>query len=119
MTSAVNEGYNFEGIQGHVLPGQSSVSPSEPLFRLFNGGTVDHFYTTNDEESNNAVQNDGYNFEGIQAFVFAQQICGSVPLLRAFSNAGTDHFYTTSELELESAVASGYNSEGIAAFILP
>ena len=47
--------------------------------------------------------------------------CGypTLPLLRAWSKTGTDHFYTTNTTEMDSYLANGYTSQGIAAYILP
>ena len=47
--------------------------------------------------------------------------CGypTVALLRAWSQAQTDHIYTTNATEMDTFLANGYTSQGIAAYILP
>ena len=47
--------------------------------------------------------------------------CGypTVPFLRAWNKAATDHFYTTNTTEMDTFLANGYTSQGLAAYILP
>ncbi|KAG5717098.1 hypothetical protein E4T56_gene7176 [Termitomyces sp. T112] len=85
-----------------------------PFYRLYNGQVIDHFYTTNNNEANNAVAVSGYTREGISSYIFQNQQPGTVPFFRLYSASATDHFYTTSASEASNAQNLGYTSEGVA-----
>ena len=91
-----------------------------PLFRLYSPGGTDHFYTASANERTIAATNDGYNTEGIAAYVYPAPICGTVPFYRMYQPSIVDHFYTTNEAERENAVNNlGYQDEGIVGYINP
>jgi hypothetical protein len=84
-----------------------------------------HFYTTNSNERQNAIQN-GFHDEGIAGFVWTAPAPGPAPLFRADKNTGQipqppgDHFYTMSLTEHENAMTNlGYEGEGITGYIYP
>ncbi|KAG2343647.1 hypothetical protein BDR05DRAFT_982781 [Suillus weaverae] len=87
------------------------------FLRAFHQTYVDHFYTTNVTEMNNAVTVLGYTREGVAANVFPNQGPSTVPLYRMHNPQVVDHFYTTSYSEVQSAAANGYNYEEIAAYV--
>ena len=120
MVNAVKKlGYAYEGEPGYVFGSHASSTPTIPLYRMYSGGAVDHFYTTSASERDNAVNRLGYTDEGIAAYVHATNIRGTIPLYRTYSPGATDHFYTTSESERNNAVAHlGYRDEGIAAYVV-
>lgn len=76
------------------------------LHRYFNGSTGDHYYS-NFSNENPA----GYNYEGIEAYVYKSPFKDAVPFYRYFN--GTDHFYTM----VPNANAPGYTYEGIQAYV--
>ena len=88
--AAVNEdGYQGAGIGFWCLPADNtSATGVQPLFRLYNATTDDHFYTIDAHETA-----PGYKREGIACLVFTAQSGNSVPLLRFLSSAGR-HFYS-------------------------
>ncbi|GLB43085.1 hypothetical protein LshimejAT787_1205340 [Lyophyllum shimeji] len=91
-----------------------------PWFRAFNPSVVDHFYTANRQEWLNAINNLGYNNEGIAAYIFRNAQPGTVPFYRLYSSQGTDHFYTRSLAERNNAIRNlGYAPEGITGWIYP
>ena len=58
--------------------------------------------------------------QGTAAYVYPEQVCGSIPLYGLFNSNITDHFYTTNETEREDAIANlGYADQGIACYVLP
>jgi hypothetical protein len=63
-------GYNDEGTACYVYKHDSYDNNLVPLYRLYNPDVVDHFYTTSDNERQNAIDNDGYNDEGIACYVY-------------------------------------------------
>jgi hypothetical protein len=103
--------------RGAALPAAAAMTT--PLYRLYNGSTGDHLYTTSQSERDAAVRG-GYVAEGIAAYVSATMQSGLVPLYRLYNAGNGDHLYTTSASERDTAVASsGYVSEGIAAYVAP
>ncbi|KAG2350057.1 hypothetical protein BDR05DRAFT_1055582 [Suillus weaverae] len=88
------------------------------FLRAYQPTYVDHFYTTDVSEMNNAVANLGYSSEGVAANVFPNQGPSTIPLYRMYNPQVIDHFYTTSYSEVQSAAANdGYNYEEIAAYV--
>lgn len=78
----------------------------------------DHFYTIDDNERNRAAQYYGYEFEGVQCFVLAQQPPGPTAFYRALNPRSGDHFYTINVYERDNAVNNlGYRAEGIACYV--
>ncbi|KAL4769193.1 hypothetical protein BDW60DRAFT_195637 [Aspergillus nidulans var. acristatus] len=91
-----------------------------PLYRAYNGNIYDHFYTTDLNEFNNAVQNLQYSDEQTACRLHPTAEQSTVPLYRMYSQSATDHFYTTSAEERDRAVQSlGYSDEGVAGYIYP
>lgn len=67
--SAVCEGLNVPGQRlGAWLP--EGRCDAQPLFRLYNAGAGDHFYTTSDAEKVNAINQYGYQFERVAGYIF-------------------------------------------------
>lgn len=95
--------------------------PLVPVYRLYSPSLGDHFYTLSKAESDNAAANDGYNFEGIAFYVFANptDVPNLMPVYRLFNPTVEDHFYTISQTERDSAETIGYNYEGIAFYAFP
>ena len=94
---------------------QASNGSGIPLYRYYNGDGCDHFYTTGWGELGNG--NYGWNFEGIQCYVYPDQRPGTIPLYRYYNGDGCDHFYTTSWDELGNG-NYGWNFEGIQCYVL-
>ncbi len=71
----------------------TNITPTfVPLYRYWNPGGTDHFYTT--QWSELGIGNHGWGFEGIQCYVCSQQQQGTVPLYRYWNPGISDHFYT-------------------------
>jgi hypothetical protein len=71
-----------------------------PLYRYWNAGIGDHFYTTDWSELGSGRH--GWAYEGIQCHVSPQRVTGFIPLYRYWNPTIGDHFYTTSWAELGS-----------------
>jgi hypothetical protein len=84
------------------------------LFRYWNGGIADHFYTTDWSELGSGRS--GYVYEGVQCYIHPRPATGSTPLFRYWNPNNTDHFYTTSWTELRAG-RSGYVLEGIQGYV--
>ncbi|KAG0704172.1 hypothetical protein DFH29DRAFT_997880 [Suillus ampliporus] len=88
------------------------------LIRAYQPTYVDHFYTTDGDEMNNAVTNLGCGLEGDAAYVSTTAETSTIPLYRMYNPSAVDHFYTTSYSEVQSAGSadSDYTHEGIAGY---
>ncbi|KAF9441390.1 hypothetical protein P691DRAFT_779818 [Macrolepiota fuliginosa MF-IS2] len=97
------------------------TSAAVPLLRLYNPTVLDHFYTTNVTEANNAVAApQGYTREGTAGLVFPSPGTGTVPLYRLYNATIFDHFYTISASGVDFAVqVAGYTLEGVAGYVYP
>lgn len=69
-TNLARSGYVQEGITGYVM--SSQVSGTTPFYRLYSGGLVDHFYTTNRTERNNFLSDPkgGWSDQGISGYLY-------------------------------------------------
>jgi hypothetical protein len=117
--SAAASGYVVEGAACYVpttLPDSPPVFGTIPLFRLYNPGNGDHFYTTSAAERDTAAGG-GYSIEGVACYVFGSATEGTTPLFRLYNPGNGDHFYTISAAERDSAVSGGYVSEGAACWV--
>ncbi len=93
------------------------VVGNEPVYRLYNGSSNDHFYTASESEKSSVLASGGWGDEGVAFYGSATQVTGTVPVYRLFNHT---HFYTTSEAEKNSTVASGgWSLEGVAFYAYP
>ena len=124
-----NHDYSFKGqdsetLRGIVIPLCHLPTPivgTVPLYRYWNPGNGDHFYTVDKAEGDNAVKG-GYKAEGITGYIYPQQNSGTVPLYRYWNQGNGDHFYTVDKAERDNAVKGGYKAEGcclITGYIYP
>jgi hypothetical protein len=67
-TSPTCDGYTVEGVLGHI--GTSGFAGGTELYRAYNPGTGDHFYTTSLPEFNAATSGGGYVGEGSRGYVW-------------------------------------------------
>jgi hypothetical protein len=110
-------------INGIVQPSSSSVCSATIAASACSYAPIslvgsDHFYTTSLDERDNAINNLGYQAEGVACFAFPSNAPGAVPLHRLFNATTSDHFYTISDSERDNAVAKfGYKTEGEACFV--
>ncbi|MEK7664458.1 MAG: hypothetical protein AAB340_03445, partial [Patescibacteria group bacterium] len=70
--SAAAQGWSPEGIAFYAY--SSQVSGAIPVYRSFNGGGVDHFYTTSANESSSAAAQ-GWSPEGIAFYAYSDGSC--------------------------------------------
>lgn len=89
----------------------------KPFLRYWSGFETDHFYTSTWSERG-AGGGNGYVIEGIEGYLYPNQVSGTVPLYRYWSPSRTDHLYTTNFSELGYG-ASGFNYEGVTGYVYP
>ncbi|SJL11412.1 uncharacterized protein ARMOST_14815 [Armillaria ostoyae] len=118
--ATVASGWKLEGDAARIYDFQA---PDTVLFyRMYSPTAVDHFYTTDEAQRNNAINNLGFNDEGIAGYIYpsTSQLCGSVPFYRMYQPTTHDHFYTTNAAERDNAIKNGgYQEEHIAGYVLP
>lgn len=112
---ALSIGYIDGGVP-FSMPMQARFN-SRPFYRLFKGAPqLVHFYTASDWERNWTMQQ-GYEYEGIEGFVFNTQKPGTLPLhIFTYYNGSTgdlQHYYT---LSLNDPETAGFDYEGIAGY---
>ena len=98
------------------------------LHRYWRAKVSDHFYTTNSNGIGTDVVGEigkyGYKYEGIQCYIYQEQIPDAVPLYRYWKGSVSDHFYTTNADEIGTTERGqvgkyNYKSECIAGYCFP
>ena len=107
----------LEGIAFKLFENSSNVPGTVDVYRLFDGPTGDHFFTTSGEEKNLAVLG-GYNYEGIVGKAYSQPGPDRIEVVRYFKPSTGEHFYTTSVEEMKNLGSNGYVRES-AVFYAP
>jgi hypothetical protein len=99
-----------------------------PVYRYYNAGANDHFYTANANEigavSQGVTGNNGYTCEGILGYMSPHEFPGSVAVYRYWHEANKDHFYTAKAEEIGTTHQGhtgnyGFKCEGILGFAYP
>ncbi|MFN7927228.1 MAG: C1 family peptidase [Blastocatellia bacterium] len=112
--------YGECGIDSTMWAVESVVPPATQthvkLYRYWNPGIGDHFYTTNWAELGAGKY--GWGYEGVQCYVDSTQTPGSVPLYRYWNPGIGDHFYTTNWAELGTG-KYGWGYEGVQCYVRP
>ncbi|RDX51294.1 hypothetical protein OH76DRAFT_1417352 [Lentinus brumalis] len=100
----------------------SSVPGAVPLYRLYSAAKTDHFITTSWDEVETAVGGNGYEYQGITAYVYPEAECGAVPFYRQYNPSIEDHFYSTTKPESAKSSTTGVDGwfyEGITGYVFP
>lgn len=114
-----NYGYDnttFMTMQINQSKGQSEQKTGDPVYRLYNISTGEHFYTSSSKEKKDLIKI-GWRDEGI-GWVSAADESG-VPVYRLFNPNASDHHYTTNKAEVDMLVRVGWNYEGVVAYAEP
>jgi hypothetical protein len=85
-----------------------------PLYRYWNPGIGDHFYTTNYNEL--GAGRYGWSYEGIQCHVYTTPAVDRAPLYRYWNPTAGDHFYTTNWSDL-GAGKYGWYFESVQCYV--
>eukprot|EP01084_Bolivina_argentea_P161126 280512_1 len=120
--------YQSEGMVGRLAEDDATGPKVVNLYRYWNAGISDHFYTTNVDEIGTITSGEtgqyGYHSEGVAGKCFTDQDARDhlVPLYRYWNPGNNDHFYTTNVDEIGTITSGetgqyGYQSEGISCYI--
>lgn len=83
--AVANIGYSAEGIACRIFTTNVDGGGTVPIYRLYSHQWLDHFYTVDTAERDNAITKLGFALEGIVGYVYADNHCGGVPLYRLMS----------------------------------
>jgi hypothetical protein len=118
LTSPINATISDSQGVASIVDSVNTVVPSR-MFRAFNPGSDDHFFTTSLAEFENAIQN-GFTDETTNSTGFGVlpiQFSGSVPLYRLYNPSAGLHYYTIDSAERDSLIGNGYLFEKVEGFI--
>lgn len=87
----------------------SVVKGNNPVYRLYNNASGEHFYTASASEAIN-LKNSGWKYEGVEWY----SPSSGTPVYRLYNQNGGEHFFTASETEKDSLLNIGWICEGIA-----
>lgn len=98
-------------LKGSVIEGVAKIGSTEvePMYRLYNPNTGEHFYTASIGERD-SVWIAGWDYEGLAWYAPKN----GAPVYRLYNKNAGDHHYTTSQAEKDYLVSVGWNDEGIA-----
>lgn len=127
----IHLGWQDRGIAAYVFPRQLPDSLSfqnllEPLYRMVNTQSGDHFYTTSAQVHADKVS-EGYTSEGIIGHTLASGVAADfgfsqhlAPLYQLYNVADQDHYYTTSHEDVQEKLASGeYTDKKVVTHVFP
>lgn len=87
----------------------ADVTESNPMYRLYNPNSGEHFYTANEGEKD-YLSGIGWNYEGIG---WNAPVSSNSPVYRLYNPYSSDHHYTMDEGERDYLSKTGWNYEGI------
>ena len=98
-------------LKGSVIEGVAKIGSTEvePMYRLYNPNTGEHFYTASIVERD-SVWSAGWNYEGMSWYAPKS----GDPVYRLYNKNAGDHHYTTSASEKNYLVSVGWSYEGVA-----
>jgi len=107
--------YTFKNIStDHQITAtfQTANTSSQRIYRFWSNRGQHHFYTANDNELTNVVNNYSTNvwkYEKAAYNAFTTQQTNTIPLYRFWSDNYQGHFYTSNETEKNKIIASNPN----------
>lgn len=84
----------------------------QPMYRLYNPNSGEHFYTANATEKNH-LDSIGWRYEGIGWYAPIGQPGIKTPVYRLYNKKGGEHHYTVSIYERRNLIRLGWRDEGV------
>lgn len=107
-------------IQGAIFRAwQAQQDFTVPMYTFFNPTTTDYVSVISTDGNPPPVPSGFTQPQGIRAYVYPTQVCGSVPLFALFQQSAGDHWYTTDTDERSSLISLGWSDAGTLAYVLP
>jgi hypothetical protein len=94
-------------------PTPPTSNPQMLVWRLYNPGLNNHFYTLSVEERDFAAGKLGYRLEGAAFIAFNNPGPGLVPVYRLYSPHARLHFFTADQNEANVIQTIGYRMDGV------
>lgn len=91
----------------------TAETESVPIYRRYNPGNGEHFYTTNKAEADYLVTAQGWSDEGIGWYAPKNAADRGNPVYRFYHPTLGVHRYTADKTEREALIYYGWNAEGI------
>ena len=107
VAQCLKHGWKDEGVAFTAPKGGTRA-----VYRFYNPGTSDHFYTTDFKEAQKCQKN-GWRYEGVPFFGNEIGTC----VYRLYNPALRQHHYTTSVKERETCKKNGWNDEGVGWYV--
>ncbi len=118
--------YLHENVLANVYSNSTGprVPNAVPLYRLWSASKTDHFVTTSWDEVQSAVDSNGYEYQGVIGYAYADTsaetgCAGTKAFYRMFRPDIEVHYYTLNSSEIQTATSKGYMYEGITAYVFP
>jgi len=125
LLTAINNGYNFEKVEGFLSLSPFVTQPSSDLknvFRIFIGKHASHIYTSDPAVKDNLIIADTTNkYEGIIGYGLGSTNGSYVKMFYTYKNNSNplliDYFYTTSDVEKNNSIQNGYEDRGFIVYL--
>lgn len=105
------KGFTSEGITGYMFGVRKEGS--SPVYRSYHKIEKHHYFSLTESEATGW----GYTVEGIIGYIWPTTKANTIPLYKLFNSKTRDNLYTASNDEVNSAVASGYENQGILGYM--
>lgn len=93
----------------YVRPAAPAPVATQPMYRLYNPNSGEHFYTASARERDDVVRA-GWNYEGVG---WTAPVKSDTPVFRLYNPNAGDHHYTTDSAERINLMSLGWRYEGI------
>ncbi len=105
------KGFTSEGITGYMYGVRKEGS--SPVYRSYHKQEKHHYFSLTEADATRW----GYTVEGIIGYIWPTTQSNTIPLYKLFHPVTRDNLYTASSSEVSSAVASGYEDQGILGYM--
>ncbi len=109
--AVLNQGYISEGITGYMYGVRKQGTSA--VYRSYHRTEKHHYFSLTENEATGW----GYTVEGIVGYVWPSSQANTIPLYKLFNARTRDNLYTASQAEVNSAVAAGYENQGILGYM--
>ncbi|KAF8160057.1 hypothetical protein B0H34DRAFT_427965 [Crassisporium funariophilum] len=106
--------WQYQGVLARMFPTPSNFTV--PIYRLL-GSPTDYLFLVSPTGKAPSVA--GYSVDGVVAYVYPAQVCGTIPLYSVYNAALGDHWYTTDLAARNRMLQLAYIDSGIQGYVLP